>query len=53
MGNDYGNFSVLTEKVEVLVNRHKLVDKMQDKGNYVNTPGAHKSNLSMLFSVKQ
>lgn len=26
---------------------------MQDKENYVNTPGAHKSNLSMLFLVKQ
>lgn len=22
---------------------------MQDKGNYVNMPGAYKSNLSMLF----
>lgn len=49
MCNEYGNSSVLTEEDEVLVNRHKLVDKMQDKGNYVNMPGAYKSNLSMLF----
>lgn len=48
-----GILSVLTEEVKILVNTHKLIDKMQDKENYVNTPGAHKSNLSMLFSVKQ
>lgn len=45
--------SVLTEEVGVLVNRHKLIDEMQNKGNYINTAGAHKSYLSMLFSVKQ
>jgi len=48
-----GILSVFTEEVEILINGHKLTDKMQDKENCVNTPGFHKSDLSMLFSVKQ